>query len=198
MIAFMKKAIFLPLILILLSSCFIAVRVPTSTTIHTLIIENPTDAPMTVTSTSFTRTSKVTIPGRGNKEVEVRGAYGDDLILNTTGKYYSGRKQMAVEVTDGTLRCEPIPDRAWVKIVNYTGYTIEDITVSGSSVSYDKDGNEYRYNRLYDRTEAYFPVYGSDCGRRKDIEYRRNGYTRYYTGVTMPIAGKTLEFPVTK
>ncbi|MGN0907819.1 MAG: hypothetical protein ACI4NM_11790 [Bullifex sp.] len=185
----MKKLIILSAILVLLTSCFISIRVPTSA--YKLIIENPTDSPITVTSSSFTKVRSVAIAASSSKEVEVSGVYDDDIILKASGRYYTGNKGMAVRINgDPVLRCSMVPDLGWVKLTNSTGYTISDIRVDGRSTSlYDEFGNEY-YNRFRNGSSVYFPVYKSDFNQYRTIGYEVNGCWRSYQTERMPIAGK--------
>lgn len=108
----MKKLFLLTAVLLLLTSCFIAIRVPSE--VRTLLITNTTNAPVTVSSRSFRRYTEVTVPASSSIETEVYGFTGEDIILNMYGKYFSGEKGLAVEANASYLRCTPIPDIGWV------------------------------------------------------------------------------------
>lgn len=190
----MKKAILISIILLLLTSCFIAIRVPTST--YTLTIENPTDAPIQVTSSSFSRVNSVTVAAKSSKTVEVWGSIGSDIILTATGRYYSGTKGMAVEIRNSTPRCSMLPDIGWVRVVNGTGYYISDVSVAGSNILYDANAKPYSQADLRSNEYAYAPVFSSDCEKTRSIEYYRNGYYRSYMH-TMPKAGSTVSITLT-
>ena len=191
----MKKLIILSAILILLTSCFIAIRVPSSA--YTLRIENPTDSYITVTSSSFTMVRSVTIAANSSKEVEVSGVYDGEIDLKASGRYYTGETGMSVRINgDPVLRCSMVPDIGWVKLTNATGYHIRNISVAGSSALYDVNGKKYQDNSLLNGEYAYVPVFGSDCEKKRTIKYYRNGHWRSYSDVLMPEAGKTTSYSV--
>lgn len=186
----MKKLFLLTAVLLLLTSCFIAIRVPSE--VRTLLITNTTNAPVTVSSRSFRRYTEVTVPASSSIETEVYGFTGEDIILNMYGKYFSGEKGLAVEANASYLRCTPIPDIGWVRIVNRSGWTLYNVRVAGNRCRYDKNGKEYLSNHISSGQDAYAPVRGKDLGRQCEIEYEYwNGTKRTFEGQHMPKAGKT-------
>lgn len=191
----MKKLFLLTAVLLLLTSCFIAIRVPSE--VRTLSITNITDAPVTVSSRSFRRYSEVTVPASSSIETEVYAFSGEDIILNMYGKYFSGERGLAVEADASYLRCTPIPDIGWVRIVNSSGKTLYNVRVAGQECRYDKNGKEYLSNHISSGQEAYAPVFENNQGRLRNIfyyEYRVG--TERKLARQMPEAGKTLTYHI--
>ena len=191
----MKKLFLLTAVLLLLTSCFIAIRVPSE--VRTLSITNITDAPVTVSSRSFRRYSEVTVPASSSIETEVYAFSGEDIILNMYGKYFSGERGLAVEADASYLRCTPIPDIGWVRVVNSSGMTLYNVRVAGQECRYDKNGKEYLSNHISSGQEAYAPVFENNQGRLRNIFYYeyRVGTERKLVR-QMPEAGKTLTIDI--
>ena len=186
----MKKLFLLTAVLLLLTSCFIAIRVPSE--VRTLLITNTTDAPVTVSSRSFRRYTEVTVPASSSIETEVYGFTGEDIILNMYGKYFSGEKGLAVEANASYLRCTPIPDIGWVRVVNSSGMTLYNVRVAGQECKYDKNGKEYLSNHISNGQDAYAPVHGKDLDNLRNIVYEYwDGTERKFVKQQMPKAGKT-------
>ena len=191
----MKKLFLLTAVLLLLTSCFIAIRVPSE--VRTLSITNITDAPVTVSSRSFRRYTEVTVPASSSIETEVYGFTGEDIILSMHGKYFSGERGLAVEADASYLRCTPVPDIGWVRVVNRSGMTLYNVRVAGQECRYDKNGKEYLSNHISSGQDAYAPVFENNQGRLRNIFYYeyRVGTERKLVR-QMPEAGKTLTIDI--
>jgi hypothetical protein len=99
---------------------------------------NSTDAPITVTCSSFIDENTITIPAFEDRTANVKG-YVDSVRLYTNGKYYQNNNESVKLSSYTTIGRILTPNCSWIELVNYTSNNIPSASIDSQYFFYNEN-----------------------------------------------------------